>query len=180
MTSLYRSRPLRRPGSSPEEVAARLHDLLAAGLGRGGVGLGLAFEVGEVGLAERAGDDVDVEPEVVGQVGVEDVEEQAPELLAGRAGQPVPPPDRPQAVQAGFAPVLADLFEPGPEFGRVAEGLLDPRQGPGGEFVGQVGPEGGEVEVARGVRSGSWLIGASDLNLRRVVRVPAPSVGPSP
>ena len=98
----------------------------------------LGLQVGEVRLAERALDDFEVELQVAGEVGVEGVEQEAAELLAGRAGQAAAAPDRAQGVQVGVAAVLADVLEPGAELGRVAQRLLDPRQVLGRQGVGQV------------------------------------------
>src|SRR6476469_3928256 len=95
----------------------------------GGGGLScLGFEVGQVGLAEGTLDDVDVEGDVGTEIGVEGVEEEAPELLAVRAGEAAAAPDRTQGVESGIAAVLADVFKAGAELGRVAQRLLDPCQ----------------------------------------------------
>src|SRR4051812_45548438 len=115
-----------------EQVLARLEDAIATVLaGVRGLG-GLGLEVVEVGLAEGAADDVEVEGDVGRQGGVEGVEQGAAELLAGRAGEAAPPPDGPEGVQAGVASVLADVLEPGAELGRLAQRLLDAGLGPGG------------------------------------------------
>ena len=137
-----------------EQVLARLEDAVLPGLGGlGGCrGLGLGLEVGEVGLAEGALDDLEVELEVGGQVGVEGVEQVAAELLAARAGQPGAVPDGAQGVELAVAAVLADVLEPGAELGRVAQGLLDPGRVLGGQGVGQVVAEHGVVD--RGRRAG--------------------------
>src|SRR5262245_19322754 len=102
----------------------------------------LAPEVREVRATDRAADDVEVEGQIVRIRGVERIEEVAAQLLARGAGQAAAPPDGTQSVQGGVAAVLADVLEPGPQLRGVAEGLLDPRRGLGGQGLGQVGTQG--------------------------------------
>ena len=123
------SQPLRStPLVLAEQMLARLEDPVLAALGgmSGGRGLRLDLQVGEVGLAERALDHLEVEPEVRGQLGVEGIEQEAAQLLAAGAGQAGAMPDGAQGVELAVGPVLADVLQPGAELGRVAKGLLDP------------------------------------------------------
>ena len=76
-------------------MTARIEEAGVSRLDGGGRGLRLTFEVGEIGLAERALDDFDMEDEIVGEVGFEDIEKKAAELLAARAGQAGASPDCP-------------------------------------------------------------------------------------
>src|SRR5258708_20438713 len=93
-------------------MPAGLEDPVVPVPGVAGGGLGLALEVGEVGLAERALDDLDVEPQVRGEVGVEGVEQEAPELLAARPGQARAAPDRTEGAGADILPPLAAHLQP--------------------------------------------------------------------
>src|SRR5262245_41195636 len=114
VAALYAERPL-GPPILAEQVLAGAEDAVVPALDRGrGLG-GAGLQVGEVGLAEGAFDDVEVERQVGGQLGVHGVEQVAAQLLAGRAGQTLPAPDGAQGVQAGLAPVLAHVLEPGAE-----------------------------------------------------------------
>ena len=62
-------------------------------------------QVLEVGLAVAASDHVQMETDIIGVVVIEDAEQEAPELFARRATDPVAPPDRTQVME----PVIASL-----------------------------------------------------------------------
>ena len=93
----------------------------------GGGGLGLDLQVVEVGLAEGALDDFEVEGQVGGELGVERIEQEASQLLAAGAGQAGTMPDGAQGVQVTVGPVLTHILEPGAKLGRVAQGFFHPR-----------------------------------------------------
>ena len=111
-----------------EQMLARLKDAVLAGLGgmTGGSGLRLGLQVGEIGLTEGALDDLEVEGQVRGQLGVECIEQEAAQLLAAGAGQAGAEPDGTQGVELAVGSVLADFFKLAAQLGRVAQGLLHP------------------------------------------------------
>jgi hypothetical protein len=98
------------------------------------------LEVGEIGLAERAGDGLQVELDVILEAGFEGLEEVGTELLAGRATQPLPPPDGPDCVFAAVA-LLEHHRELAAEAVGITEGLLDASRLGVGEGIIGVGAE---------------------------------------
>lgn len=64
----------------------------------------LLFEVVQVRRAESATDGADVELDIFRMPGVRGSQQVAPQLLAGRATKPFPPPDLPDRMQPVIAP----------------------------------------------------------------------------
>src|SRR5262249_46270054 len=102
-----------RAGLRPAEHADRLHSPALE-----------LFQVVEVGLAVRAADGFEVEFDVVFEPGVDRAEQVAAELLARRATDPVPTPDRPDRVLAAVH-LLEHLLQLTPHGRELPQGPLD-------------------------------------------------------
>jgi hypothetical protein len=124
---------LEEAGAGLEEPPTALLDLVSRVLLAG-------LEVGEVGLAVRATDRLQVELDVVLKAGIEGLEEEGAELFASRAAKPMPPPNGPDRVFAAV-PFLEDHGELAAEAIGVAEGLFDAGSLGVGEGIVEVGPE---------------------------------------
>jgi hypothetical protein len=109
-----------------------------------------SLQVGEVGLAKRAGDRLQVEFDVILVARFEGLQEVRTKLLAGRAAESMPPPDGPDGMFAAVAFLNAHGQLAAKPVG-IAEGLFDP----GRLSVGE-----GIVEVAAQVFAGDLGHGA--------------------
>ena len=91
-----------------------------------GSGLRLRFQVGEIGLAEGALDNLEVEGQIRSQFGVERIEQETTQLLAVGACQACAVPDSPESVKLSVGAFLADFLKLGPKRGGIAQSLFHP------------------------------------------------------